>query len=211
VIRIVTIEREYGCGGAAIAQKMADRLGWKLWDREIACEIARRLKCDVRSVEQREEKLDPTFYRLVKAFMRGSYEDSFSGGNLELLDAEQLAKLFETVVKDVGGRGNCVIVGRGSPYFLRNRPDAMHVFVFAHHDEKMRRLIALGKTRREAEDLIDRVDQERAAFIKRYYGRIWPQRDLYHLMVNTKIGDEGVIDLLLHEMELLNQRGTNGQ
>ena len=83
MIRIVTIEREYGCGGAAIAQKMADRLGWKLWDREIACEIARRLKCDVRSVEQREEKLDPTFYRLVKAFMRGSYEDSFSGGNLE--------------------------------------------------------------------------------------------------------------------------------
>ena len=211
MIRIVTIEREYGCGGAAIAQKMADRLGWKLWDREIACEIARRLKCDVRSVEQREEKLDPTFYRLVKAFMRGSYEDSFSGGNLELLDAEQLAKLFETVVKDVGGRGNCIIVGRGSPYFLRNRPDAMHVFVFAPHDEKMRRLIALGKTRREAEDLIDRVDQERAAFIKRYYGRIWPQRDLYHLMVNTKIGDEGVIDLLLHEMELLNQRGTNGQ
>ena len=42
MIRIITIEREYGCGGGVIAKKVADRLGWKLWDQLLTCEIALR-------------------------------------------------------------------------------------------------------------------------------------------------------------------------
>lgn len=206
VIRTITIEREYGSGAAAIAKTLADRLGWALWDHEITCEIARRLKCDTRSVEEREEKLDPAFYRLAKIFMRGSYEDSFTGSGLELLDAEHLSRLFERVVTDVAGTGNCVIVGRGAPWFLRNRPDAFHVFVYAPHDEKIGRLVALGKSEAEAEELVERIDRERAAFIKKYYAKVWPQRDLYHLMINSKVGDEVVIEMILSEMELLQKQ-----
>lgn len=206
MIRIITIEREYGCGAGGIAKALSARLGWTLWDREITCEIAKRLRCDVASVERREERPDPTFYGLVKVFMRGSYEDRYSGSGTELLDAEHLAHAFERVVKDVAERGPCVIVGRGSPWFLRGRDDAMHVFLFAPHEEKMRRITSQGKTEGEAEDLIETVDRDRAAFVKKFVGRTWPQRDLYHLMLNSVIGDEGVIELLLHELELLNRR-----
>jgi cytidylate kinase len=206
VINIITIEREYGSGAAAIAKKLASRLGWKLWDHEITCEIARRLKCDVKSVEQREERLDPTFYRLMKIFMRGSYEESYTGSGLELLDAEHLARLFEKVITDIASRERCVIVGRGAPWFLRDRADTLHVFIYAPYQEKMRRLMSLGKSRQEAADLIETVDSERAAFIKKYYGRVWPQRDLYHLMLNSQIGDEGVIHAILHGIELLEKQ-----
>ncbi|HTU45950.1 MAG TPA: cytidylate kinase-like family protein [Bryobacteraceae bacterium] len=205
MIRIITIEREYGSGAAAIAQKLADRLGWKLWDRDITCDIARRLKCKVEAVEKREERPDPAFYRLVKVFMRGSYEESLSAGNVELLDAEHLAKLFEKVVQDAAAKGNCVIVGRGAPYFLRGRDDVFSVFMYAPYDEKIRRIMAQDKSREEAEELIERVDRERAAFVKKYFDRIWPQRDLYHLMINTKSGDEAVIDVILHKIELLDR------
>ena len=33
MLKIVTVEREYGCGGGEIAQRLAERLGWKLWDQ----------------------------------------------------------------------------------------------------------------------------------------------------------------------------------
>ena len=46
MIRIVTMEREYGAGGSAIAQKLAERLHWKLWDTELTAEIARMARCD---------------------------------------------------------------------------------------------------------------------------------------------------------------------
>ena len=209
MISTIAIEREYGSGAAAIAKALASRLGWTLWDREITCEIARRLKCDEESVEKREERLDPTYYRLIKIFMRGSYEDSFTGGGLELLDAEHLARLFEDVVKKVASRGRSVIVGRGSPWFLRERPDTFCTFIYAPFEEKMRRLTAQGKSPKEAESLIETVDSERAAFVTKYYGKTWPQRDLYHLMVNSILGDDAVIDLILSGVKALeNQPAT---
>ena len=212
MITTIAIEREYGSGAASIAKALADRLGWTLWDHEITCEIAKRLKCDVKSVERREERLDPTYYRLVKIFMRGSYEDSFTGGGLELLDAEHLARLFEDVVNKVASRGRCVVVGRGSPWFLRERPDTFCTFIYAPYGEKMRRLIAQGKSQNEAQSLIETVDSERAAFVTKYYGKTWPQRDLYHLMVNSVLGDDVVIDLILSGVKALeNQTATTAR
>src|SRR5690242_7765046 len=71
MIRVITVEREYGSGGGVVAKKLADYLGWRLWDHAITCEIAKRLRCDISAVEQREERCDTTFYRLLKTFMRG--------------------------------------------------------------------------------------------------------------------------------------------
>jgi CMP/dCMP kinase len=211
MINVITIEREYGSGAGTIGKKLADRLGWALWDRQITCEIARRLRCDEKAVEQREERLDSTFYRLAKIFMRGSYEASYTGGGMELLDAEGLSRSFEKIIKDIAAKGSCVIVGRAAPYFLRDRPDTFHVFIFAPYEEKLRRLLALGNTRADAEHMLETVDQERAAFIKRYYNKVWPTRDLYHLMINSKVGDQAVMDLILTEIDMLDRANNQSR
>src|SRR6476469_8861145 len=203
MINVITVEREYGSGGGQIARMLSERLGWTLWDREITNEIARRLKCDVRSVEQREERLDPTYYRLLKVFMRGSYEASFSGSNLELLDAEGLFRLFQTVVKEIADRGNCVIVGRGGSYFLRDYNNVLRLFVYAPREHKIRRLTAQGMSRSEAAELVGTVDQERAALVNKYHSKPLPFREFYHLMINSQVGDDLVFKLTLAEMELL--------
>lgn len=205
MLNIVTVEREYGCGAGGIAKKLAERLSWKLWDEDITGEIARRLNCPKKSVQEREERLDPTYYRLIKAFMRGSYEDR-TGNQLELLDAEGLSALFEKVINEIARQGNCVIVGRAAPYFLRERKDVFRVFIYAPEEEKIRRVIAMGKTEHEAAELVDRVDKERGAFIKKFYNKAWPQRSLYHLMINSEYGDDMVLDMITHAMELVNAK-----
>lgn len=208
MIQTISVEREYGSGAGTISKKLAKKLGWTLWDEKITQEIAARLKCDVKSVEAREERPDSTFYRLMKIFMRGSYEERFSGSGTEMLDAESLSHMFERLISNVADRGPCVIVGRAAPWFLRDREDNMSIFVYAPHYEKLRRLGQIGKSEEEAEEQLGRVDADRAAFIKQYYGKQWPTRDLYHLMVNSVVGDEAVIDLVLHEMEILNRRAA---
>lgn len=206
MINIITVEREYGCGAANISAAIASRLGWKLWDQEITEEIARRLKCKKEMVQEREERCDSMFYRLVKAFMRGSFEARIGTENLELLDAEHLAALFEKVVNGVADHGNCVIVGRGANWFLRDRPDAFHVFLYAPYDEKLRRIMAQGESERAATELLETVDRERAAFIKRYYGKNWPDRSLYNLMINTRAGDETAVETILDAVRLLDRQ-----
>src|ERR1700688_3963223 len=122
-IKIVTVEREDGCGGRAIAKQLAAQLGWKLWDELLSEEIARRADCPRAVVEQREERNDPLYYRLFKSFLRGSYEGSLNAYKLNLLDSECILKFTTAVVGDAAGAGNCVIVGRGSQLIIRERED----------------------------------------------------------------------------------------
>src|SRR5260370_15075062 len=130
MIRVLTIEREYGSGAADIAKILAERLGWKLWDQLMTDEIARRMDCESRLVERHEERRDPLYYRLFKAFMRGSFEGSLNAPRLKLVDAECIREVAESVVREAAQEGKSVIVGRGSAYYLPEGPDCFHVFVY---------------------------------------------------------------------------------
>jgi cytidylate kinase len=203
MVRIITIEREYGSGGADIAQKVAQRLNWKLWDQLLTNEIARLMECDCSVVEQHEEKRDPMYYRLLKGFMHGSYEGSVHAPNPTIADTDCIRQVCERVVISAAKAGQCVIVGRGSAYYLQNRPDAFHVFVYAPLQEKIRRLRAQGKSEKEAAQLAESVDRDRAAFIKQYFGVEWPDRQRFHLMINSVIGEDTATDTILNAIATL--------
>jgi cytidylate kinase len=206
VIRTITIEREYGSGAADVARKLAERLGWKLWDQALTNEIARMMDCPSRTVEEREERKDSLTYRLFKAFMRGSFEGSLNAPKLKIVDADCIKDVTRQLVTGIAGEGNAVIVGRGSAYHLHDRPDAFHVFVYAPFEDKVRRLRAGGKSEAEAVDLAENVDRDRAAYIKQFFEVDWPSREYFHIMINTTMGDERVVDTILHSVALLQQQ-----
>jgi cytidylate kinase len=197
MIKVLTIEREYGSGAAVIAQNLADRLGWKLWDQLLTDEIARRLECDAGHIEQRGERKDPLYYRLFKAFLRGSYEGSLNAPQMKMADAEGIRRVAQQLVTAAANEGNAVIVGRGSAYYLHDRPDSFHVFIYAPFEERVHRLQQAGKSEEEAIQLAGTVDQDRAAFIKQYFGIEWPARQFFHLMINSTMGDATVVQMVL--------------
>ena len=203
MFRLITIEREYGCGGGAIAAQLADHLGWKLWDRLITEEIARLANVDSSAVRRCDERMDSRFHRLAKAFWRGSYERNSAALGSQVFDMDCMMAMMQEITAKIASEGNAVVVGRGAPYFLRENRDAFHVFLYAPRAEKIRRAIADGNSRAEAEDLVDSVDRERAAYIKHYFNADWPTRSLYHLMVNTAVGNEPVIQTILNTMRLV--------
>src|SRR4051812_8277522 len=114
MIRVLTIEREYGSGASDIAKKVAEKLSWKLWDQALTDEIARQMDCPSRTVEQHEERRDSLSYRLFKAFMRGSFEGSLNAPRLKMVDADCIRALTESLVTEAAKEGSSVIVGRGS-------------------------------------------------------------------------------------------------
>jgi cytidylate kinase len=99
-------------------------------------------------------------------------------------------------------------VGRGSQQFLKNRSDTLRVFLYAPREDKVRRLLARGKSEKEAEELVDSVDRERADFIQKYFSAEWPDRAIYHTMMNTVIGDEAVVHMILDFKEAYQARAT---
>jgi len=208
MIKIITIEREYGSGGGEIAQLVASRLGWKLWDQRLTEEIARLANCPKGVVEAREERNDPLYYRLFKSFLRGSYEGSINAPKLNLVDSETILRITRRVVEHAAEKGECVIVGRGSQQFLKSRQDTLRVFLYAPRAEKVRRLLSRGKAEAEAEDLVDTVDRERADFIQKYFNVEWPDRAVYHTMMNTAVGDDAIVNMILSFVQVYDARSA---
>src|SRR3954453_14656516 len=96
--RVMVIEREFGAGGSDIAEKVAQRLGWKLLDHALTDEIAKLARMRPEECKKREEKLDPLLYRLARVFWRGSHERAVGFADSEIMDADHLVRLTQEVL-----------------------------------------------------------------------------------------------------------------
>ena len=208
MVQAITIEREFGCGGSEIASLVASRLGWSLWDRRLTQEIARLTESTPEAIEQREWRSDPVVYRVFQDFLRGAFEGGLPpASRLQSLDARRIAAVSEIAVNTALSNGPSVIVGRGSQFFLHNRKDVFHVFLYASRDHKIRRLIARGERQDRAIELIDTTDEARAAFVRDYLGRKWQEPHLYHAMFNTEMGESCTAEMLVACLQLFQRDG----
>ena len=203
MIRIIAIEREYGAGGTSIAEQLARRLGWKLFDQQLTAEIAKLAEVDPSAAARCDERVDSLVYRLSKVFWRGSYERGLPIADDKIFDTDRMVLLVQQVIERAARQGNCVIVGRGAVWYLRDRPDTLSIFLYAPRAEKIRRLMAQDKNQSEAVQLINTIDNERAAFVKHYFGLNWPTRTLYHAMINTLMGDEICVSTIVGLVEAI--------
>jgi cytidylate kinase len=203
--RILVIEREFGAGAGAIADKVAHRLGWKLLDHALTEEIARLAKVSPETCQCHEERVDPWLYRLAKVFWRGSHERSVTLPDADIVDADRLIHLTQEILNQAAAAGQCVIVGRAAAYFLRERADTFCAFLYAPRELKFQRVLAEVKNEAEARQLIDTVDQERIAFIRHYYNMEWPARHLYHAMLNTAAGEDATVETILTLIDAANR------
>ncbi|HME34915.1 MAG TPA: cytidylate kinase-like family protein [Candidatus Sulfotelmatobacter sp.] len=206
MFRLITIEREYGCGAANIAVQLAERLGWKLWDQLLTEEIARLANVDRSAVRRCDERMDSRLHRLARSFWRGSYERNSAALGNQMFDADCMMEMMQKTMNTIGQEGNAVVVGRGAPYLLREHPDAFHVFLYAPRSEKIRRIMAEGFGEEDAAEQVDSVDRERIAYVKHYFNADWPTRSLYHVMLNTAVGNELVVQTILDTMHLVEGR-----
>jgi cytidylate kinase len=208
MVHAITIEREFGCGASEIASSVAGRLGWSLWDERLTQEIARLTESTPEAVEKREWRTDPAVYRIFQDFLRGGFEGGLPPTNrLHLLDARRIAAVSETAVKTAFSSGSSVIVGRGSQFFLRNRKDVFHVFLYASRDFKISRLISMGATEDKAIEQVDTTDKSRAAFVRQYLGLKWPEPHLYHAMFNTEMGESCTATMLVECVQQFKRDG----
>jgi cytidylate kinase len=197
---VVTLAREYGSGGAAIAKRLAARLGYELLDRALVERIAEMAKVGPDVAGRFDEHVDPWTRRLARSLWYGGFE-AVSVVDGDMVSTDRMAALSALMVHEAAAVGRCVIVGRGGQCLLRGRPDAFHVFVYAPREERARRLRARLGAGADIEFALDEVDRERGAYTRRYCGGNWLDPHLYHLMVNAGMGEEAAVSTILTALE----------
>lgn len=205
--QILLIDREFGSGGSTIAEMLAGRLKWKLFDEELTREIARVANIPEELCRKREERKDPILHRLINIIWRGSFDRNLPSPDTAILDTDRLVCIVEKVIKKAAEERPCIIVGRGAPYFLRERTDTFSVFLYASRDLKYHRVLKrIGGNEKEAIELVDTQDEDRKKFVKHYFGHDWPNRHLFHAMLNTGAGDNETVEAILHLLHAANQK-----
>jgi cytidylate kinase len=199
--RVVTVAREFGSGGAAIATRLAARLGYQLLDRTLIERIAAKARIAPDVAARLDEHIDPWVERLGRALWRGGFEAVAPVDERDVVDAERLASLSGRVIREAAGVGECVIVGRGSQCVLRDQPGVFHVFVYGPRDEKLARLRARLGPHRNVEAELEETDRERMAYVRRHYGESWLEPRLYHLMINSSLGEDAAIATIVAALE----------
>jgi hypothetical protein len=194
MVKVITVEREYGSQGAEFAHRLAGRLQWKLVDRCVIEEIAQKAQVPASLVENCDERLDPWYHRLGKSFWHGSVERLPAPPKDTVFDSERMVGLVRRYFKDIAAEGNCVIVGRGAGCALAAVHGVFNIFVYASMTRKVRWFEEhfpehAGDARRE----LEATDARRAEYVRTYYDQDWTDHRLYHMMINSCMGCEAMI------------------
>ena len=175
---IVTISREYGSGGYEVGRRVAERMNYKFYDKELIAHIADKFlipESFVAATEETELKKKNIFHEVFPVFTRTENE------NADYIFREQ-GKFIVQLVEE----GNCVIAGRRADYYLRDNPNALHLFFYADRDFKVRRICETENiSEDEAVKKIADMDRRRRTSYEYVTGRTWGDMHNYDRLICT--------------------------
>ncbi len=199
--RALTVAREFGSGGGRIANLVARRLGWKLFDQEIIGQIARAAHVDSHVVKHYDERVDSWLRRVNEEAIRGV---ALAAGRPlaeeDIFDAHAMADRTRNIIEEAYAAGHCVIVGRGAQCILQHKHDAFHVFVYAPLRERIERLKKRLEPGADAVHRLRTVDGERARYLRQQFGQHWCDPHLYDLMLRSSDDEEAAARVILYAL-----------
>lgn len=194
MVRSITVEREYGSQGGEFARLLAEHLKWELLDQSLVEEVAKRTGVSTASAKLRDERLDPWYNKVGRAFWHGSNERATATVERENLDTTSMTEIVQDVMKQKAQAGNCVIVGRGGSSALHGTPGCFHIFVYASTARKIRWFEkAFPDKAQLAERELAATDQRRSEYVEHFYRTVWNDYRIYHLMLNSCMGFDAMI------------------
>lgn len=201
--KIYTIGREFGSGGKVIGEKLAERLGIKLYDKELLQQAAKDSGFCEEIFENHDEKPTNSFlYSLVMDTYSVSGYSAAPFLDMPLNHKVFLAQ-FETI-KKIAETESCVIVGRCADYALADNPDCINIFIHADMDIRVRNICkSLNVTENKARDIINKTDKQRASYYNYYTSKKWGDSKSYNLSLDAgKLGVDNCVEMILKYREL---------
>ena len=202
--KIYTIGREFGSGGREVGEKLAAKLGIKLYDKELLQQAAKDSGFCEEIFENHDEKPTNSFlYSLVMDTYSVSGYSAAPFLDMPLNHKVFLAQ-FETI-KKIAEKESCVIVGRCADYALSDNPDCINIFIHADLDVRIKNVSRnLNITENKARDIINKTDKQRASYYNYYTSKKWGDSKSYNLSLDAgKLGTDNCVEMIMKFRELM--------
>ncbi len=189
--RFITISRDKGSFGDDISQRLGQRLGWQVYDREILDYIARNSHVRQGLVEQLDERAQNLVHETIQRFLRLADGGSFG-----------IAEYYESLAKTLAylaTRGEAILIGRGANFITRDEKQGLHVRITASPMVRVQRLSARWRVPpAEACWRMKELDAQRRGFIRQHFKQNIDDSRFYDLICNTDhLTQEQVVESLV--------------
>lgn len=196
---VITISRAFGSGGADVGRILAARLRYRYADRVVLALAARRLGLKEVELSEREERVRSFWDDVRDVFSVGPVE-RYTPSPLTAVSDREIFDQERRIMTVLAERHDCVIIGRGSRWVLRDHPRALHVLLHAsmrYRTERVMRGLDI-RAEEDARRIIEEQDRARNEFRRRMTGEERLLATNYHLCIDTDGLDlERVADLII--------------
>ena len=182
---VITVSREYGSGGRYVGRLIADKLGIKLYDKELIEKVAEETGLSEEYIENNEQK-------------RETLENLNSGYYFGLNYSDELFIKESEVIKKLADKESCVIIGRCADFILKDRDNVIKVFIYSDIEDKIKRVTEIyGIKRENAKKEINKINKLRANHYKHYTDQEWSNSENYDITIDSAtLGVEKTADLI---------------
>ncbi len=202
--RVISISRQVGAAGEEVARAVATQVGYRLIDYQVIQEAAREAGVSPETVSEAEHT-PSLLTRILESLARNpsmpaaAWADPVPLAASPLYTSADYRKFVEQVIRDLADQGECVIVGHAAQVMLRNRRDALRVLVTGSPEFRATRIMAgMSVDEKTALKTVERTDNERLDYFRRFYDTGWLTPCTYDLCINTdSIPPEHAADLVV--------------
>ncbi len=192
---VITIGRQLGSGGKEVAERLAQELGVKVYDKALLQAAACESGIDASLFEQADENESTSLFGNFFS-IHGSISEYLSSGSC--IDNDRLFEIQSEAIRNIAQGESCIIVGRCAEYVLRDHPSRLSIFVTADHADRVARIMrGEGLERNAAIEFIEKNDKKRRSYHDYYATTHWGEAASYDLCVNLScLGVDGTVEFL---------------
>ena len=188
---VITINRELGSGGRTVSRKLAEKLGVKFYDKALIKALEEKYHLTVEEIEKlkgQKHNWWADFERVVGIGpgMTANYYLPQKGDESGLLTTKEMFKAETEILKGIAEEGSCVVAGRSGFFVYRDHPNHLSILIQASMPHRVERVARKQDiTEEEARKIIDKVDEMRENYVKKYTGTSRYDTRNYQLVISA--------------------------
>ena len=182
---VLTVSRQFGAGGRTLGKNVAEKMNYTLIDEDMVGKIADRAKVSKNWVRSIEKEAGGSLLKFMSYLVPQRYVNQILDDTRGYIDEEVYVNTLTEVINELAKEENCVIVGRGGQYILREHPTAFHVLLVAEMPDRINFMVEHYKLKQEEAKTVVRVREKRRVNLYRKFGREdYNDPHLYHFVLN---------------------------
>ena len=201
---VITINRELGSGGRTVGLKLAEKLGVKFYDKALIKALEEKYHLTVEEIEKlkgQKHNWWADFERVVGIGpgMTANYYLPQKGDASSLLTTKEMFKVETEILKGIADVASCVVAGRSGFFVYRDHPNHLSILIQASMPHRVERVARKQDvTEEEARKIIDKVDEMRENYVKKYTGTSRYDTRNYQLVITADDKtEEEIADIIM--------------